>query len=195
MREVLLDTEGETFAAQDYWVYILTSKRNASFTFDTPYFLNSRLILFKKFIISHSDIIPNQECKLVTFRVYTWKVIGRPNLLPPYATPVLIMDYSTKHRCIQSALLSPRKMKWRWCEIPVRSLQCKMFNSETFLGVVNVNVTNRLGNSHYSVNKSGCSEKVLKQIKFGMTIEHYVDQLSPINAFEVTLTFSVVTVR
>ena len=35
-----------------------------------------------------------------------------------------------------------------------------MFNSEMFLGAVNVNVINILGNSHYFVDKSGCSEKL-----------------------------------
>ena len=35
-----------------------------------------------------------------------------------------------------------------------------MFNSETFLGVVNVNVTNILGNNHYSVDKFERSEKL-----------------------------------
>ena len=134
--------------------YILTSKRNASFTFDVPYFLNSRLILFTEFTISHSDIIPNHKWE--TYHVDTRKAIGRSKLLPS----VLIMDYSIKHRCIQSALLSPHKRNRRWCEKLVRSLQCKMFNSETFLCVVNVNVTNLLGNSHYFVDKFGCSEKL-----------------------------------
>ena len=78
----------------------------------------------------------------------------------PYAMPVQVMDYSTKHRCIQSALRPPRQIYRRCCEIAVRSLQCNMFNSETFLGVVNVNVTNCMGNSHYFVDKSGCSEKL-----------------------------------
>ena len=137
---------------------MLTSKRNASFTFDAPYFLNNRLILFTEVTILHSDIISNQKCKLVTFRADTRKVIGRSKLLHPYAMPVLIMDYSTKHHCIQSTLRPPRQINRRWCEIAVRSLQCKMFNSETFLGVVNVNVTNGMGNSHYFVDKSGCSE-------------------------------------
>ena len=135
---------------------MLTSKRNASFTFDAPYFLNNRLILFTEVTILYSDIISNQKCKLVTFRADTRKVIGRSKLLHPYAMPVLIMDYSTKHHCIQSTLRPPRQINRRWCEIAVRSLQCKMFNSETFLGVVNV--TNCMGNSHYFVDKSGCSE-------------------------------------
>ena len=47
----------------------------------------------------------------------TRKVIGRSQLLPPFAVPALIMDYLIKHRCIQSALLSPFKMNRRWCEI------------------------------------------------------------------------------
>ena len=140
--------------------YILTSKRNASFTFDAPYFLNSRLILFTEFTIVKSDIISNHKCKLFTFHADTRKVIGRFKLLRSFAMPVLVMDYTTKHRCIQSALLSYRKMNRRWCEIAIRSLQCKMFNSETLLGLENVSVTNRLGNSHYFVDKSECSEKL-----------------------------------
>ena len=48
---------------------MLTSKRNVSFTFDAPYFLNNRLILFIEFTILHSDIISKQKCKLVTFHV------------------------------------------------------------------------------------------------------------------------------
>ena len=65
-----------------------------------------------------------------------------------------------------------------------------MLYSETFLGVANVNVTNLLGNSHYFVDKSGCREKLN-----GIAIEHNADPLSPTSAFEVTLTFSVVTLR
>ena len=123
-------------------------------------FLNNRLILFTEFTILHSDIISKQKCKLVTFHADTRKVIGRSKLLHPYAMPVQVMDYSTKHRCIQSALRPPRQINRRCCEIAVRSLQCNMFNSETFLGVVNVNVANCIGNSHYFVGKSGCSEKL-----------------------------------
>ena len=79
----------------------------------------SRLILFTKFPILRSNIISNQKCKLVTFHADTRKVIGRSKLLLPYEMPVLVMDYSTKHRCIQSALLSPRKINKRWCEMVV----------------------------------------------------------------------------
>ena len=107
---------------------MLTSKRNASFTFDAPYFLNNRLILFTEFTVLQSDKLSSQNCKLVAFHADTRKVIGRSRLLHSYAVPVPVMDYSTKHRCIQSALLSPRQINRRWCEIAVRSLQCKMFN-------------------------------------------------------------------
>ena len=126
---------------------MLTLKRNVSFTFDAPYFLNNRLILFTEFIILHSDIISKQKCKLVTFHADTRKVIGRSKLLHLFAMPVQVMDYSTKHRCIQSALRPPRQINRSCCEIAVRSLQCNMFNSETFLGVLNVNVTNCMGNT------------------------------------------------
>ena len=37
--------------------------------------------------------------------------------------------------------------------------------------------------------------KALKQIEIGMTIEHSVNPLSPIYAFEEALTFSMVTFR
>ena len=126
---------------------MLTLKRNVSFTFDAPYFLNNRLILFTEFKILHSDIISKQKCKLVTFHADTRKVISRSKLLHLFAIPVQVMDYSTKHRCIQSALRPPRQINRSCCEIAVRSLQCNMFNSETFLGVVNVNVTNCMGNT------------------------------------------------
>ena len=49
--------------------------------------------------------------------------------------PVLVMDYPTKPRYIQSARLSPRKMNRRWSEIAIPSLQCKMFG---IVGVVDV---------------------------------------------------------
>ena len=49
--------------------------------------------------------------------------IGRSKLLPLYALPVLIMDYLTGHRRIQSALQSPSKVNRRWCEIPVHAFQ------------------------------------------------------------------------
>ena len=147
---------------------MLTLKRNVSFTFDAPYFLNNRLILFTEFTILHSDIISKQKCKLVTFHADTRKVIGRSKLLHPYAMPVQVMDYSTKRRCIQSALRPPRQINRRCCEIAVRSLQCNMFNSETFLGVVNVNITNYMGNSHYFVDKSGCSEKLKHSVPLNL---------------------------
>ena len=72
-------------------------------------------VILYKYIVSEmynifSYIIPNQRCKLVTFQIDTWKVIGYSTLLPPYAMPVLIMDYSTRHHCIYSAILSPCKM-------------------------------------------------------------------------------------
>ena len=102
---------------------MLTSKRNASFTFDAPYFLNNRLILLTEVTILHSDIISNQKCKLVTFHADTRKVIGRSKLLHPYAMPALVMDYLTKHRCIHSTLRPHRQINRRWCEIVVRSLQ------------------------------------------------------------------------
>ena len=100
-----------------------------------------------------SDKIPNQKCKLVTFQIDTCKVIGRSTLLTPYAVPVLVMDYSTRHRspyavpvlimdyltrhcCIQSAILSRRKMNRRWYEISIRSLQCRKFSSESWTSLM-----------------------------------------------------------
>ena len=50
----------------------------------------------------------------------------------PYAMPVQVMDYSTKHRCIQSALRPPRQINRRCCEIAVRSLQCNMLTQKRF---------------------------------------------------------------
>ena len=142
--------------------YILTSKRDASVTFDTPYCINGRLFLFKEFTISYIDIhvIRNQKCKLIIFQFDTWKVIGRSILRPPYAMPVLIMDYSTRHSCIQSAVLSPHKMNREWCEISIRSSQCKNLSSDAFLGVVYVNATNVKGKSQYFFDRSGCIEKL-----------------------------------
>ena len=91
--------------------------------------------MFKEFSISPSDIIINQKCKRVTFHVETGKVIGRSKLLFPYAMPALTMDYSTRQLCIQSALLSVRKINRRWCEINTCTLFAmqEMFNSKTFL--------------------------------------------------------------
>ena len=102
-----------------------TSKRNVSFTLDAPYFLNNRLILFTEFAILHSDIISNQKCKLVTFHADTRKVIGRSKLLHPFTMAVLVMDYSTKHRCVQSALRPPRQINRRWCEIAMQDVQLR----------------------------------------------------------------------
>ena len=51
-------------------------------------------------------------------------------------------------------------VKWTEGGVKLRSLQCRMLNSETFLGGMNANVTNLLGNSHYFVDKSGFSEKL-----------------------------------
>ena len=71
-------------------------------TFDIPYCVNCRLFLFKEFAISYSDIIRSQNWKLVTFQIDTWNVIRHSTLLDFYAMREQIMDYTTRHRCIQS---------------------------------------------------------------------------------------------
>ena len=63
-------------------------------------------------------------------------------------------------------------------------------NSETSLGIVNVSVTNLLGNGHYFVDKSGCSEKLKANL-----ICYNVDPLSPTCAFEVSLTFAFLSIQ
>ena len=72
------------------------------------FYAGDSLILFTDFPILRSDIISNHADAR--------KVISRSKLLSPCAMPILIMDYSTKHRCIQSALLSLRKINRRWRE-------------------------------------------------------------------------------
>ena len=128
---------------------ILTSKRNASVTFDTPC-INIRCFLFKEFTLSYSGIMPIQ--------IDMWKVRGHSKLLPTYATPVLIKDYSIRHCCVQSAILFTHKMNRRWFDISIHSLQFKSFSSDAFLGMVNVSATNVLNKSQYFVGRSGCIE-------------------------------------
>ena len=132
-----------------------------------------------------------QTCHISDWHV---KIKGRSALLPPCVMPVLIMDYSTRHRCIQSAILSPCRTNWRLCEISIRSAQCKNCSSEAFLGIMNINATNALDKSQYFVDRSGCIKKDLKQIEIeiGMTIDQSVDSL-PTYAYGVTVTFSMVT--
>ena len=91
-------------------------------------------------------------------------------LLPPNAMPVQMRHYYTKHRCIHSTPLSSCKMDRLWSEILVSAWQHKMFNSETFTAIVNVNVTKHLlGNSLYFVDKSGCSKMLKSKLKGTIT--------------------------
>ena len=59
---------------------------------------------------------------------------------------------------------------------------------------MNVNVANVVIIATISLTNPTLA-KFLKQVKFGMAIEHSVNALSPTTAFEVTLMFLVMTLR
>ena len=89
--------------------FILTSKRNASFIFDMPYFLNSRLILFKVLKISHYDIIFNKNATLSHFTPICGKLWAALNCYP--LLQYLFWLWITR---LDIALLSLRKMNSKW---------------------------------------------------------------------------------
>ena len=83
------------------------------------------------------------------------------------------MYYSTRHCCIQSAILFPRKMNRRclvkWIVDGVKYLyalcNAKKFGSDAFLGVVNVTATNGLRKSQYFFDRSRCIEMFESKLK------------------------------
>ena len=58
-------------------------------------------------------------------------------------------------------------------EMSIRSLQCKNYSSDAFLGVVNVNATNVSGKIQYFIDRFGCIEN-LRQIEIGMAMVNSV---------------------
>ena len=88
-----------------------------------------------------------------------WNVLGSFLLLPPSGMPVLVFE-----------LFHYFFLPIEWTDDGVKysfyTLQCNMFNSETHIGVTNVNVTNGWGKRHYAIDKYECSE-VLKQNTIG----------------------------
>ena len=98
------------------------------------------------------------------FRIY-FATSRLPNILT--STRNASVKICTQY-CINNHLLLFKEFMIirRWCEISMRSLQCKNFSSDAFRGVMIVNATYVLGKSQYYVDRSGCIETLESKLNW-----------------------------
>ena len=109
--------------------------------------------------VSHSEIIANQKCKRFTFHIDMQKVIRHTKLLPHYAMHVLIKLWTTQPDIIvfrQHFFLLVKSTEDDTCMFfAMYDFQLRNFSRHH-----ERQRKNHLGNSHYFIDKSRCSEKL-----------------------------------